>query len=91
MTEVEKFFIDKCRKIVINQMPVTDTPWRYRHPDHCKMATKAFEEGRKYYYYEPVDSKNSYGKLQECEPKYVYECTVRLTEKEFEELKNKCN
>lgn len=90
MTEVEKYFLDKCEKKVTNRMRTTDEPWRYRHPDHYNMATKAYDEGRKYYYFEPVDPNNPYGKLRECEPKYVYECSVRLTEDEYEELKSMC-
>lgn len=89
MTEVEEFFINNIRKQCVNEMPVTETPWRYRHPDHYEMATEAQKEGKKYYYYEPVNPDNPNGKLRRCEPKYVYRLDMVLTEDQYNEIMEK--
>lgn len=96
MTEVEKYFLDRCLKKVTNRFLAVNLyaenreRQRYRHPDLDDMSIEAFDNGENYFYCEPANSKNPNGKQVKCEPKYVYECHIKLTEEEYEELKNKC-
>ena len=70
-------------------MPVTETPWKYRHPDHYEIAMEAQKEGKQYYYYEPVNPDNPNGKLKRCEPKYVYRLDIVLNEDQYNEIMEK--
>lgn len=93
MTEVEKYFLDKCIRKVTNRVWAVDSDHKrqlYRHPDLDNMSKEAFDNGEKYFYCEPANPNNPYGKQIKCEPKYIYECCFELTPEEYEELKNKC-
>lgn len=85
--ELEKLF-DKCYTNLYYAVdPNNETkPMLYRRDDLTNWAHEAFERGEKYFYCEPVDANNPYGKLRLCEPKYVYKMRRSLTTKEFENI-----
>lgn len=54
----------------------------YKRSDLSQWAKEAAAAGKRYFYTEPVDVNNKYGKLKLCEPKHEY--TVdNLTEEEY--------
>lgn len=55
-------------------------------PDLTKWAEEMASTGKKYFYTEPVDPNNRYGKLRLCEPKYEYRVD-NLTQEEYDVLK----
>lgn len=59
-------------------------PMLYRRNDLTQWAAEAFARGEEWFYAEPVNAAEPYGKLQLTEPKYVYVCNRQLTEEEFE-------
>lgn len=96
MTEVEKYFLDKCFKKATNAYYAVDISsrererQRYRRPDLDEISKEAFENGERYFFCEPANPMNPKGWQIKSEPKYVYECHIKLTVEEYEELKNKC-
>lgn len=99
MTEVEEYFLDKCIKKVTNRYNAINL-WKstednrvrqwYRHPDLDDMSKEAFDNGEDYFYCDPKVPQFPHGRQIKSEPKYVYECHIKLTVEEYEELKNKC-
>ena len=59
---------------------------QYRRDDFAAWAKEAMERGEKYFYHEPVDPKDPYGKHRLCEPKYVYRMQSDLSVKEYKSL-----
>lgn len=92
--DVEKLFKKVCTNAYLatrwERNRKTDTFEKtyqlYRRDDLYQWSKEAFERGEKYFYAEPVDPKNPYGKLRLCEPHYVYQLVAPLTPKEYEEL-----
>lgn len=62
----------------------------YLRPDLTKWAEEMASAGKKYFYTEPVDPNNRYGKLRLCEPKYEYRVDS-LTQEEYDVLKELLN
>lgn len=85
--ELAKLF-DKCCTNLYHAVDLKDSskPMLYRRNDLSRWAEEAFERGEKYFYCEPVDPNNPYGKLRLCEPKYVYKLYRNLTEEEYENV-----
>lgn len=75
----------KMHKVCINRLPAYDSNGKiqaYKRPDLSQLAKEAAAAGKRYFYTEPVDVNNKYGKLKLCEPKHEY--TVdNLTEEEY--------
>lgn len=79
--------LKKCfRKKCLNAYSAEEDgqPRLYRRKDLTMWAAEAFARGEEWFYAEPVNEKEPYGKLQLTEPKYVYVCNRQLTEEEFE-------
>ena len=79
--------LKKCfRKECVNAYSAEEDgkPRLYRRNDLTVWAAEAFSHGEKYFYAEPINKKEPYGKLQLTEPKYVYVCNRQLAEEEFE-------
>lgn len=58
-------------------------PMLYRRNDLTQWAAEAFARGEEYFYAEPVNAAEPYGRLQLTEPKYAYVCNRQLSEEEF--------
>lgn len=79
--------LKKCfKKICLNAYSAEENgqPRLYRRNDLTQWAAETFASGEQWFYAEPVNVKEPYGKLQLTEPKYVYVCNRQLTEEEFE-------
>lgn len=61
-------------------------PMSYRRDDLSRWAEEAFNNGKAYFYAEPVNPKDPCGRLRLTEPKYVYKLCRNLTEEEFQTL-----
>lgn len=59
-------------------------PMEYRRDDLSEWAKAAFNEGKRYFYAEPVNPDCPYGRLRLCEPKYKYELKSSLTVEDYE-------
>lgn len=76
-------------KVCVNAYPVyTDSGnvQYYHRDDLYKLAQEARKNGQKYFYVEPVNPNNKYGKLRLCEPKYEYRLIRNLSENEYKNL-----
>lgn len=58
-------------------------PMLYRRNDLTRWAAEAFARGEAWFYAEPVNAAEPYGRLHLTEPKYVYVCSRQLSEEEF--------
>lgn len=86
--ELSKLFIKVCTN-AYSAVEVVRGERRarlYRRSDLSMWAKEAFENGENYFYCEPVDPVNQYGKLQKCEPHYEYKMVRNLTVEEYESL-----
>ena len=79
--DLKKCFQKKC----VNAYSAEEDgkPRLYRRNDLTQWAAEAFARGEQWFYAEPVNVKEPYGKLQLTEPKYVYVCNRQLIEEEF--------
>ena len=78
----------KIHKIYTNAHPVYDNTGRimsYLRPDLSAWANEFAKCGKRYFFTEPVDPVNKYGKLRLCEPKYEYRVD-NLTPEEYDTL-----
>ena len=78
----------KIHKIYTNANPVYDDTGRimpYLRPDLSAWANEFAKSGKRYFFTEPVDPANKYGKLRLCEPKYEYRVD-NLTQEEYDTL-----
>lgn len=78
----------KIHKIYTNAHPVYDKTGRimsYLRPDLSAWANEFAKCGKRYFFTEPVDPVNKYGKLRLCEPKYEYRVD-NLTPEEYDML-----
>ena len=78
----------KIHKIYTNAHPVYDNTGRimsYLRPDLSAWANEFAKCGKRYFFTEPVDPANKYGKLRLCEPKYEYRVD-NLTQEEYDTL-----
>lgn len=83
----------KIYKVCTNLKPVYNHNGQiqvYLRPDLTKWAEEMASAGKKYFYTEPVDPNNRYGKLRLCEPKYEYRVDS-LTQEEYDVLKELLN
>lgn len=86
MTELQIWLQQHSKKFCINKAPSNNSHGGlYLHPDLNKMAAKARDSGEAYFYYEPVDPKNEWGKMIEGPPRYVYKIDD-MTEEEYQRL-----
>ena len=79
---------NKTHKIYTNAHPVYDDTGRimpYLRPDLSAWANEFAKSGKRYFFTEPVDPANKYGKLRLCEPKYEYRVD-NLTQEEYDTL-----
>lgn len=86
MNELQAWLQQHSHKICTNRLPSKNSHGgHYLHPDLDKMAAKAREAGKEYFYHEPVDPNNECGKQVECPPRYVYKIDA-MTEEEYKKL-----
>lgn len=57
----------------------------YRRQDLYDFAKEAYDSGEKYFYVEPVNAFDPYGKLRLCEPKYIYEGEITIDNDIYEQ------
>lgn len=78
--------LKKCfSKVCLNAYSAEENgqPMLYRRNDLTRWAAEAFARGEKWFYAEPVNAAEPYGRLHLTEPKYVYVCSRQLSEEEF--------
>ena len=91
--DIEEQIKSKIHKVCTNLKPVYKDNGQiqvYLRPDLTKWAEEMASTGKKYFYTEPVDPNNWYGKLRLCEPKYEYR-VESLTQEEYDVLKELLN
>lgn len=90
MEKLEDLFIKCCinsyRTWEINEYTKKMGPLLYRRPDLYEWAKEFYEKGEDFFYAEPVNPDDRYGKLKLTEPKYVYKLKRPLTEDEYKEI-----
>lgn len=79
--DLKKCFKKKCLNAYLAEKD--GKPMLYRRNDLTQWAKEAYDRGEQWFYAEPVNAAEPYGRLQLTEPKYVYVCSRRLTEEEF--------
>ena len=88
-SNLSDFFVKSCtnayRAVTLDQNGKL-VPQDYRRDDLSEWSKEAFNRGDHYFYVEPVNPKQPYGRLQLCEPKYVYKLKRSLSEEEYEQL-----
>lgn len=94
MENLSETFKNKFVKVCTNSTRAYDTktvdgvltkvPMLFRREDLTQWAKEAFERGEDYFYYEPVNPLNPYGKQRLCEPNYAYALKHKLTPDEFD-------
>ena len=88
INDIKSRIKSKIHKIYTNANPVYDDTGRimtYLRPDLSAWANEFAKSGKRYFFTEPVDPANKYGKLRLCEPKYEYRVD-NLTSKEYDTL-----
>lgn len=90
MEKLEDLFIKCCinsyRTWEINEYTKKMEPLPYRSSDLYEWAKEFYEKGVDFFYAEPVNPDDIYGKLKLTEPKYVYKLKRPLTEDEYKEI-----
>ena len=79
----------KFKKVCLNAYSTKDSKGRcqiYKRKDFCEWSMEAYERGEDYFYADPVNPVNPYGKHKLCEPRYAYELMGMLSKEEYEEL-----
>ena len=87
-TDIKSRIKSKIHKTCINAHRVYNDTGRimvYLRPDLSAWANEFAKSGKRYFFTEPVDPANKYGKLRLCEPKYEYRVD-NLTSKEYDTL-----
>lgn len=88
-TDIRSQIKNKIHKVCTNLKHVYNHNGQiqvYLRPDLTKWAEEMASAGKKYFYTEPVDPNNRYGKLRLCCPKYEYRVDS-LTQEEYDALK----
>ena len=88
INDIKSRIKSKMHKICTNANPVYDDTGRimsYLRPDLSAWANEFAKSGKRYFFTEPVDPVNKYGKLRLCEPKYEYRVD-NLTPEEYDTL-----
>ena len=88
INDIKSRIKSKIHKIYTNANPVYDDTGRimsYLRPDLSAWANEFAKSEKRYFFTEPVDPANKYGKLRLCEPKYEYRVD-NLTSKEYDTL-----
>lgn len=57
----------------------------YRRQDLYDFAKEAYDRGEKFFYIKPVNALDPYGKLQLCEPQYVYKGEITINNDIYEQ------
>ena len=76
-------------RVCINEYPTRTVSGKrqyYKRSDLDQWCEEAYDKGEDFFYVEPVNPVNPYGKLRLCEPKYGYEFNGMLNENEFTEI-----
>lgn len=85
-------FKNKFVKVSTNQLKSYEyrsgkkVPMLYRRGDFTHFAQGAFDKGEDFFYTEPVNPLDPYGRHRLSEPKYIYKLKSDLTEQEFNEM-----
>ena len=88
INDIKSRIKSKIHKIYTNANPVYDDTGRimsYLRPDLSAWANEFAKSEKRYFFTEPVDPANKYGKLRLCEPKYEYRVD-NLTQEEYDTL-----
>lgn len=86
---LEELIKKNIKKVCINKYPVytlNGSPITYKDSSFEQFAKEARQNGKTYFYADPVNPKNEYGPYKKSKPRYRYVCTFSITEDQYKGL-----